>query len=250
MGIWLQNRAQFLQQKVAREMELRREIYLLGAESLGKMQRYLVSFADPRTTGSTQNEIVAGVVESLNKVGMIASIEMWQALDKIQEFYTATAAYLVTKKLDFVKTANQLRSDEEVQANLAQNLAQITAALNTANQNQDKNEQIALIDRFNDLDSYFKEQEIQLRQRREGILIAILGFVDDAIGAVITFQELSAPLNVMVRAELGFPLDQLAYSAMLKDSAIRQRKLAQKLKDDWHKMFKEEATNTPFDFSL
>lgn len=231
-------------------MELRREIYLLGAESLGKMQRYLISFADPRTTGSTQNEIVAGVTESLNKVEMIATIEMLQALDKIQEFYSASAAYLVTRKLDFVKTANQLQSDEEVQANLAQNLAQITASLNTANQNQDKNEQAVLIDRFKHLDSYFKQQETHLRGRREGILMAILGFVDDAIGAGITFQELSAPLNLMVRAELGFPLNQLEYSAMLKDAALRQRKLAQKVKEDWHEMFKEDATNTPFNFNL
>ena len=36
-GIWLQNKAQAVQLKVSREMEMRRDIYFLGAEALGKM---------------------------------------------------------------------------------------------------------------------------------------------------------------------------------------------------------------------
>lgn len=247
VGIWLQNRAQAQQQKVAREMEMRREIYFLGAEALGKMQTYLISLANPLMPDNERDQIVNGVVESLNKVAMIASLEMLTELDKVQAHYSTSTTSLITKKLEFTTSANLLKSDEEAHANLGQHLVQITTALSTANQQQNQQEQTTLIAQYNDLDALYKRQETDLRRRRTNTLAGIQELLGDAIEAALKFDELAAPLNCRVRDELGFPIDKDQYLAMLDAAGDRQRALAEKWREDWHNRFKERAEDSPFD---
>ena len=232
------------------ETEMRREIYFLGAEALGKMQNYLVSFANPLIEDSEQNNLILGVNESINKVAMIASLEMISDLDTIQSHYSNSVVKLITQKLEFKTKAGELQNDEQIQANLAQRLVQITAELNAANQQQNKDMQKALIQQYKDLDLRFNEQEHDLRQRRHQILTDILELIEIAVEAAIKFDELSAPLNCKAREELGFPIDQNKYSQMLESAGLRQRKLAKEWKDGWKMKFGETAKQTPFEINI
>lgn len=249
-GIWRQNKSQDKRQKVAMETEMRREIYFLGAEALGKMQNYLVSFANPLIQDSQQNEIILGVNESLNKVAMIANLEMLQDLDLLQSYYSRSVSENVTRKLDFKSKAVELQSDEQIHANLGQNLAQITAELNSANQRQDIKMQAILISQFKNLDADFKQQENQLRQRRHQMLLDIFEIIENAIEAALKFDELAVPLNCKARSELGFPIDQEKYYQMLELAGNRQRKLAKEWKEEWKFKLSETAKQTPFEVSF
>lgn len=250
LGLWLQNKAQDRRQQKAIEIEMRREIYFLGAEALGKMQSYLISFANPLIEDSEQNKIISGVIESINKVVMIASLEMIRDLDVIQSHYSSSVIKLITQKMEFKNKAIELQNDEQIQENLAQHLSQITAELNAANQQQDRGMQMSLIQKYKDLDSLFKEQEIQLSQRRHELLTNILEIIEFAVESSIKFDELSAPLNCKAREELGFPINHQEYSQMLENSGIRQRKLAKEWKEDWKTKFSETAKRTPFEMNF
>ena len=126
--------------------------------------------------------------------------------------------------------AAELQSEEETQANLGQNLSQITAALNSANQQQNENVQVSLINDFNELDALYKRHEVLLREKRSQMLIDIMEIIGEAVEASLRFDELSAPLNCLTRKELGFPIDQEKYLELLEKSALRQRTLAEKWK--------------------
>lgn len=250
IGVWLQNKGQAKQQRVAREMEMRRDIYFLGAEALGKMQSYLISLANPLMPDDKRDQIVHGVDESLNKVAIIASLEMLTDLDKVQAHYSSITTSLITERLEFTSRASQLKNDEDAHANLGQHLAQITAALNAANQQHDQREQTALIARYNELDALYQRQETDLRSRRADTLVGIQELIGNAIEAALKFDELAAPLNCLVRDELGFPIDKDKYMAMLSAAGVRQRGLAEKWKEDWHNRFEERAKDSPFDANL
>ncbi len=126
-------------------------------------------------------------------------------------------------------------------------LVQITAELNTANQHQNENVQMGLIQQYKDLDSLFKKQESALRHRRHQILTDLFELIEIAVESAIKFQELSAPLNCKAREELGFPINQNEYYQMLESAGLRQRKLAKEWKEDWKIKFTETAKQTPFE---
>ncbi len=197
-----------------------------------------------------RDQIVFGVNESLNKVAMIASLEILTALDEVQAHYSASTTSLLTKKLEFTIHANQLKNEEDTHANLGQNLIQITAALNAAIQQQDQAKQNEFIAQYKELESLYKQQETDLRSRRANTFTRIQELLGDAIDAALKFDELSAPLNCKVRNELGFPIDKEEYQKMLEIAGTRQRALAAKFKEDWNNKFKEGAENSPFDVVL
>jgi len=261
LGVWLQNRAnsnrstnelasQANERRIEREMALRREIYLLGAEALGKMQNYLISLANPLMEDKERNAIVAGVNESLNKVAIIASLDILTALDKLQAHYSSSTTDLITMKMEFTSRSQLLRNDEEAHTNLGQHLAQITAALNAANQKQDRAEQAALIAQYDELDALYKRQEEDLRNRRSEVLLGMQSLITKAIDAALVYDELAAPLNCMVRDELGFPINKEKYTAMLAEARARQSAAAKDWANDWQQRFDERAKDSPFDLEL
>ncbi len=243
VGIWLQDFFQRKQQARTREMEMRREIYFLGAEALGKMQAYLVSLANPLMPDNERNALVSGVGEAINKVAMIANAEMLEELDKVQAHYAESNIKLVTQRMEFTAKANQLKADEETHANLAQHLTQLTTALTSANQQKDQNQQRTLVGQYNELARVLGTQQADLRTRRADILTEITELIGDSVEAAIKFDELAAPLNCMARAELGFP----RYLGMLEAAGKRQRALAEAWRQDWNDRFKERAEESPFD---
>ncbi|KXK01228.1 MAG: hypothetical protein UZ17_ACD001001857 [Acidobacteria bacterium OLB17] len=250
LGVWLQTRAQAAQQKIAREMELRRELYLQGAEALGKMESFLSSCANPQISETDRNAIVIGAHESLNKVVMIASVEMLEELSKVMDHYSESNIQLGTLRLEFIALANQLKADEAAHANEAQTLTQITTALSSANQQHDKERQNALIAQYNEVELLYRDHEASLEQRRLGALRSIQQLVAASVEAVICFHEVAAPYYCLVREELGFPLENDRYMEMVKEAGQRKRQRAEEWQQDWYNRFSDLAKDSPFDVDL
>jgi hypothetical protein len=74
--------------------------------------------------------------------------------------------------------------------------------------------------------------------------------LDECLPRKLKFDELAAPVNCMARSELGFPIDQEKYLAMLGAASSRQREMVGRWKVDWHVRYQDHIKQSPFDVEL
>jgi hypothetical protein len=254
-GVYLQNHgndrrhreqlaAQAAEKEKERTMALRRDIYIEGADALGRMQSYLLGFSNLNSSDEDHAKIVNGVVGSINKFAMIASLQEMRALDELQAFYATSSSALVMLRLEIRAEIEEITRRENVQKSLADSMQQVTAELNAANLKKDATGGTELIERSRSINTIFSRNEDELKNLRGQLLESILKINHAALEAVVRFDEVSLQLNCLLRAELGFPIDEADYRAILEAASERNRAATQERLREIDERFRETARNS------
>jgi|GEM_PF-4762561 len=231
LGVWLQNRANLNRQnaqlaadkeqrRVEREMSLKRDIYLVGAEALGKMQSYLLSFANPFEDINERIKIISGLNEALNKVAVIASLDMLLILEAIHEHYSKRALELGQKVQRFLELDREVKTNFSSVERIREDTNEMRERFRVyGGQGADGNLPSRIEDSTQMIDAL--QRNIRDRLRDQGKLQAELTL--ETAEASIVFESLAADLNYLVRVELGFDIDEAGYKQLIRDSGERSR---------------------------
>jgi hypothetical protein len=226
LGVYMQNRAQSREKKIDREMTLRRDIYLLGAEAVGKMRAFLAALAHPETPEETLSSILKGVNESIHKVYVVAAFDTLKALDALEVHFATSHQELLLLRVECIGKIKDARHLEQIVQSNTQQLGQLGLEINSANARGESSKAAAMEDRFQ---VQFSEQkklgEEYLKSQNDSIKF-VAHTVSRANEMLIVFDELAAEANFLVRKELGFDIDHDRYLAVIRESNDnRQRQL-------------------------
>jgi hypothetical protein len=210
------------QRKLEREMNLRREIFLSGIEAVGKMQQYLLTFADMSHNPQTRSELLVGTNEALSKVAVIAEFQTIQALEKIENHHREAVVLLIEKRteMDFnlqLKTNN----DQFIQATLQRNQQLIQFLQESGNKKLPTDVVNAI---HNELNA--NSAEITRKQKTNDRIVIesidqLINLTQLCFQSFSISQQLGAEAIICARRELGFPIDEIQYKALVAESSTK-----------------------------
>lgn len=207
------------QRNLERAMNMRRDIYLSGAEALGKMQRHLLSFGDPKQTPETQDKISDGVIEALNKVAVIANFEIIEALSNIQNLYSQSLTVMLEKRMELKNALEYKANIDTYIEDLRQRGSQQIAVINSLKNSRDERQRNEIITQFEEIDREFKHYQTELEKIKLQTLYQQAELIRLGFEFSNKFEVLAGRANVLVRRELNFSIDENKYLDLVQKSS-------------------------------
>ncbi len=232
--------------KIQREMAIRREIYFEGAEALGRIQTHIFAHADVLSSDEQINTPVRNVRGILNKVALIGSLEVLTELDKAMSHYGRSVRTLIARRVAVRMFGQQLEIDEKLHAEKRQALMTMGSDIMASNQPEDQIR--SLVEQFEAFRNEYDNEGQALESRRAKVLDDVGDLTTTAAQLALEFDEHAAPLNVIVRKELGFEIDEKEYGKLIADATVREKQEGQQWVRDYLESHRESAVSTPFSF--
>jgi hypothetical protein len=222
VGLRLKHEADL--KRVEREMDLKRDAFLIACEGMAAASEYLARFADLSLSREKHQEIVKQVATKVHRVHLIANKE---TLGCLVEFYETYIEYLielealrlpVIAKNDAVlrndaytaqvKETFRVLNDKLIDLRITRNDPQVLAAAV---------EQVRMV--MKEMEDA-SEQQVQLRL---SLLPIHRAFASTAMQRSLDLGSWTAKAVAAMRDELGFPLDAKEYESALAQSRQRVR---------------------------
>ena len=224
LGVWLQSRSESnrlkiqlqhdaVQREKERQMDLRREVFLGAAETLGKQSEYINLFSKVDFDFWKDQEILKGNIGAGNKVHLIAGIETIEAYARANQCWASALLELSKMRLKIEEVKVELNGQESLIALLSNHrdeaLASMKALVNSGPQSQDAYQFHR--NRFDDLQKDISGEimkKAKLYSKQTKLLIEI------SAACMTSHAEFSKRLlvvNLAARREVDLPIDENRY---------------------------------------
>lgn len=206
------------QRKLEREMILRRDIYLSGIEAVGKMQQFILSFSNVNQPTEARENIINGVAESLNKVSIIANLETIKALDVLDSYYKNSLPLLMEKRMELDNDIQYKINTEIYVQNSIQRNQQLINLYNNPNNVLTNEQRIAINEEFQKNHNEIEESQKLIEELKHKTIDRIIELLNLCFQRANEFQKLCIDAILCVRRELSFPIDEVQYETLIKQS--------------------------------
>jgi hypothetical protein len=223
-GVWLQSRSEASrlkrqlkhdaeQREKERQMDLRREVFLGAAETLGKQSEYLNLFSKVDFDFWKDQEVLRGCIGAANKVHLIAGSETIEAYVRASQSWAKAILQLSKSRLKIEEVKTELKMEEDLIAMLSthrdETLSSIKAQGTSGIQSQELHELHQK--RFQDLqrqieDSFGKKGKLHSKLARLLMQISVEG-----VAAHVEFSEKLVAVNLAARREVDLRIDENRY---------------------------------------
>ena len=224
LGVWLQSRSESnrlkiqlqhdaVQREKERQMDLRREVFLGAAETLGKQSEYINLFSKVDFDFWKDQEILKGNIGAGNKVHLIAGIETIEAYARANQCWASALLELSKMRLKIEEVKVELNGQESLIALLSNHrdeaLASMKALVNSGPQSQDAYQFHR--NRFDDLQKdisgeIMKKAKLYSKQTKLLIEISAACMTSHA-----EFSKWLLVVNLAARREVDLPIDENRY---------------------------------------
>ena len=208
-----------------REMEIRREVYLAGAEAVAEAQERLGSFAslDIREVG--KNFSGTSLSPAINKVLLIGSEPTVRSVNAFTRKYGEVVLGLMAKKIRLAKVQSEIQNlDQRIEETLKyrDELRQEMQSISQTTKNS------TLVERLN---ATFEQSEktvnaqMMAREKKQALATTLyFELTNESLEASFETGEHLVEANLAVRRELDLPIDEEFYRKLTTEGrqAVRE----------------------------
>ena len=222
--VWLQSRSEFNRLKIQlqhdaeqrekeRQMDLRREVFLGAAETLGKQSEYINLFSKIDFDFWKDQEILKGSIGAGNKVHLIAGIETIEAYARANQCWGSALLKLSTMRLKVEEVKVELNGQESLIALLSnyrdEALASMKTLVNSGTQSQEAYQFHRK--RFDELQKDISDEmtkKAKLYSNQAKLLMEISAV---CMSSHAEFSKMLLAVNLAARKEVNLPIDENRY---------------------------------------
>jgi len=202
------------QQKVEREMTLKKEVFLPFADNLYSMNQMLYKIVDANIEDSQLTMLLSKQNTSLGKIILIGNNETVKNLQKLSTSYESSIFLLFSKRLDLMDIKYKVKYSSLSIDHLSKKMYEVLDKMkNTDNQEYDK-----LSFYLNSIKSDLKGFEDENSQNSKQLLQKSLELSKLAFEESSRLSDLILPVIVSLRKELNLPFDQDEFKKVLEEN--------------------------------
>jgi hypothetical protein len=223
-GVWLQSRSEAgrlkrqlqhdaEQREKERQMDLRREVFLGAAETLGRQSEYINLFSKVDFDFWKDQEVLKGNIGIAYKVQLIAGIDTIEAYARANQCWGSAILELAKMRLKIEEVKAELNGQESLIVLLSNHrdeaLASMKAIVNSGTQSQDAYQFHR--ERFDDLQrdisgEVAKKAKLHSKLARLLMEISVVCMTSQA-----EFSKRLLAVNLAARREVDLPIDENRY---------------------------------------
>lgn len=223
-GVWLQSRFESNrlktqlqhdaeQREKERQMDLRKEVFLSAAETLGKQAEYINLFGKVDFDFWKEQEILRGNIGVAYKIHLIAGLETVEAYSRANQCWAEAIMELSKKRLNVEAVKAELSNKDSLIALLTnyrdEALASMKALINSGNSSQEAHQFHKK--RFDDLQGEISDEFIRKKQLHLDLARLLIDISVAGIASQTEFAKRLLAVNLAARREVDLPIDEDRY---------------------------------------